>query len=99
MARVRIYVPRCRQLPARHPKTKRKLKQVADKVSTRASTKLAAHRDSGDARIKRESGSVDEFVVLDDSRGQRAAAAIEFGHVAPNGRIVVGLHILTGSLP
>ena len=100
MARVTIYVQQCREVPAHTPQVKRKLDQVADRIAGRARAKLAAHRKSGDARIERSSGTVDEFVSLVDRRrrGGPAAAAIEFGHIARNGRVVRGLHILTGSI-
>lgn len=100
MARVTVYVPRCRSVPARTPQVKRKVNQVADRIASRARARLAQHRHLGDARIERSSGSVDEFVSLTDRkrRGGPAAAAIEFGHIAKNGRVVRGLHILTGSL-
>lgn len=45
----------------------------------RARGVLAAHRYQGHSRITITYGSVDAFVNLDDTRGQRAAAAIEFG--------------------
>ena len=77
----------------------RVLDEVAAGVASRASGILAAHRHSGAAQITRTKGRLDRYVNLDDSRGQHAAAAIEYGHVAPNGRFVPGVHALTGALP
>lgn len=47
--------------------------------AARASAILAAHRHEGHSRITATYGEVDGFVNLDDRRGQRAAAAIEYG--------------------
>jgi hypothetical protein len=93
--------PECNAIAAHHRQVRRKLKRVADGIARRASAKLAAHHHSGDAEITRTSGALDEFVNLEDKRrrGGPAAAAIEFGHVARNGRIVPGIYVLTGSLP
>lgn len=83
-----------------------RLDSEAAKRESRATAKLAAHRDTGRATIRREKGLVDHYVVLDDPH----AMQIEFGH---NGyeqdrysperghyKIKVGaskgLHVLTG---
>jgi hypothetical protein len=72
--------------------------RAAEELAMKASAKLAEHHHDGDAKITTTHGGLDWFVNLDDSRGQGAAAAIEFGHIAPNGRFVGGIHALTGSL-
>ena len=54
----------------------------------RARGVLARHRHEGHSRITVTRGDkTDSFVNLDDTRGQRAAAAIEYGH---SGRRAVG---------
>lgn len=88
---------RVNDLVAHMPVVKRALKQQADRIAGVASGVLAEHHHSGDAQINVTKGKVDYFVNLDDTRGQNAAAAIEFGHIAPNGRFVPGIHALTGS--
>ena len=70
------------------------LGDVAQNAATRATTRLAQHRHDGHARITTTEGDVDWFVNLDDEDGERAAAAIEFGHTR-NGRYVPGLYIIT----
>lgn len=76
------------------------LRREAIKLQASARIKLGAHHHSGDASISMTHGKVDYFVNLDDKHheGGPAAAAIEFGHIAPNGRFVEGIHALTGSL-
>lgn len=51
----------------------------AQEGAGRASAVLAAHRYQGHSRITVTRGRLDAFVSLDDTRGQRAAAAIEYG--------------------
>jgi hypothetical protein len=61
----------------------------------RAEGLLAAHRAQGHARIEVERGNdPDSFVVLSDERGQRAAAAIEFGRSGGPTGAMQGLFIL-----
>lgn len=58
-----------------------KTKSVADDIGFTADKILDAHRHKGHARIEVVRGKKsDAFVRLDDSRGDKAAAAIEFGH-------------------
>ncbi|MCP3801852.1 DUF5403 family protein [Allokutzneria sp. A3M-2-11 16] len=63
----------------------------AEGIAATARADLGQHRHGGDARITRSRGTVDSFVSLEDP----AAEAIEFGHLAPDGTVVEGLHILT----
>ena len=88
----------CNDIAAHLPEVARAVKAAADVVGAKASGTLAAHRHSGVAEIKIEHGKLDYYVVLDDTRGQRAAAAIEYGHVAPDGRFIPGIHALTGAM-
>lgn len=60
----------------------------------RARAVLAAHRYQGHSRITVTTGSVDAFVNLDDTRGQRAAAAIEFGRSGGRGGSTQGVYAL-----
>jgi len=89
---------KCNKKAAYHRETGFALKRTANELFANARRKLAQHTSSGDSQILLEHGKVDYFIILDDSRGQRAAAAIEFGHVAENGRFVEGIHAITGGL-
>ncbi|CAM4098660.1 DUF5403 domain-containing protein [Nocardia ninae] len=77
------------------------VKAVADTagdVADRAKAKLAAHRHQGHAEVTVTHGDVDSFVNLVDTKGkQKAAAAIEFGHVSKDGKLTPGLYIITGA--
>lgn len=66
----------------------------ADQGAARASAVLAAHRYEGHSEINVTHGDVDSFVNLDDSRGQRAAAAIEFGRSRGRGGSTAGVGAL-----
>lgn len=61
------------------PGVRRTVSSTARQGAARASAILAAHRYQGHSRITVTHGDVDSFVNLDDTRGQRAAAAIEYG--------------------
>jgi len=89
---------KCNKTAAYHKETKFALRRVSNQLYATARRKLAAHRHSGDAQITLTHGKLDQFVNLDDSRGQQAAAAIEFGHVTENGQFVEGVHAITGGL-
>lgn len=54
----------------------------AQRVGRIAEMILAGHKDKGHARIEVTRGNkgVDAFVYLNDDRGAKAAAAIEYGH-------------------
>lgn len=60
----------------------------------RAEALLRAHRAEGHARITVTRGSVDSFVTLNDERGQRAAAAIEFGRSGGPTGAMQGIFVL-----
>lgn len=55
------------------------LSDEAADAAARAESLLAEHHDSGAATIERSHGDVDEYVILSDERGQKAAMSIEFG--------------------
>jgi Family of unknown function (DUF5403) len=73
------------------------VRDVAQAGGRRAESLLVAHRAEGHARITVSYGSVDSFVSLDDTRGQRAAAAIEFGRSGGPTGAMQGLFILRGA--
>lgn len=65
---------------AKLPGVRAELKRTAHAGGARAEAVLDAHRYQGHARITVTRGTLlDWFVNLDDTRGQRAAGAIEFG--------------------
>lgn len=74
---------------ALHIDVQRELDLQAEKYGVRAEAILdarAQHR-TGTSRIAVESGDVDRYVILDDTRGLRAAMTIEYGrqaHGAPD---------------
>lgn len=61
------------------PGVKAELRSTATKGGAKAQAILDAHRDTGASRITVTHGSLDYFVSLDDTRGDHAAAAIEYG--------------------
>lgn len=68
---------------------------TAKRGGARAEGLLAQHRAQGHAQIEVERGNIpDSFVVLSDERGQRAAAAIEFGRSGGPTGAMQGLFIL-----
>ena len=78
MARVTLY-QNLERTVAHLPTVVGAVRATAKRGQAGASAVLAAHRHTGDAEITVTHGDVDAFVNLDDSRGQQAAAAIEFG--------------------
>jgi len=89
---------KCNKTAAYHKETGFALKRAANQVFANARRKLAEHHHSGDAEITLTHGKLDYYVNLDDFRGQGAAAAIEFGHIAENGHFIEGVHALTSGL-
>lgn len=76
------------------PPVGRKTYSIAKRVGAKAEAVLAGHRRTGAAKIevKRGTKRVDAFVTLSDESGDRAAAAIEFGHINNrSGKFVQGL--------
>lgn len=78
MARVVIY-PQCDDIVAHVPGVRMSVSAKADEGAARARAVLAAHRAEGHSQITVTRGELDSFVNLDDTRGDHAAAAIEFG--------------------
>lgn len=77
------------------------LREVRDRAYSAASGLLAGHKDKGKVKLKKSSGRVDQYVELvdaDTGKGEPAAAAIEFGHTAPDGTPVEGIHVLRRAL-
>ena len=72
----------------------------AEQIGTKAELRLAAHRDPSDdtvssIEVARGAKGVDSFISLEDTGA--GAIGIEFGYRAENGKIVHGLHIVTGA--
>lgn len=79
---------------AKLPGVRAKVRETAKAGAARAEAILDAHRAQGDARITVSHGSVDSWVSLDDRRGDRAAAAIEYGRNGGRGGVSSGIHAL-----
>ncbi len=79
------------------PGVRAELRVTADRGGARAQAILDAHRDTGDSRITVTRGSLDYFVSLDDTRGDHAAAAIEYGRSTGPGGATQGVHALDGA--
>lgn len=79
---------------AKLPGVRAKLRTTAYAGAARAEAVLDAHRAQGHARITVTHGTLDYFVNLDDTRGQRAAAAIEFGRRGGRRGVSSGIHAL-----
>jgi hypothetical protein len=78
---------------AHMPGVRRHLKVTAEAGASRARAILAAHRAEGHSQITVTRGTkLDYFVNLDDTRGDRAAAAIEYGR--KKGTVSSGVHAL-----
>lgn len=83
---------------AKDDKVQAHLRSHAQKIAARARGLLAAHRKTGDHKVNYEGhassikyGHIDHYVVLEGT----AAVSVEFGHMAKNGRWVMGLYVLT----
>ena len=61
------------------PGVRAEIRSTAEAGGARAQAVLDAHRDTGDSRILVTHGKLDYWVSLDDTRGDVAAAAIEYG--------------------
>lgn len=80
---------------AHMPGVRRELESTARKGGARAEAILDAHRYQGHARITvTEGDKLDWFVNLDDTRGQSAAAAIEYGRKGGRRGTSSGVHAL-----
>lgn len=79
---------------AKLPGVRATLAKTAQAGAARAQAILDAHRYQGHSRIEVSHGSLDWFVALDDTRGQHAAAAIEYGRKGGRGGVSSGIHAL-----
>jgi hypothetical protein len=84
----------CNETVAHLPGVADAVHDVAQQAGRRAEALLAAHHVQGHARIEVSRGTVDSFVALSDERGQRAAAAIEFGRSGGQRGASQGLFVL-----
>lgn len=73
------------------------LKDTANAGGNRASAILAARRYEGHSRITVTRGTLDWWVSLDDTRGDHAAAAIEYGRSGGAGGATQGVFALAGA--
>jgi hypothetical protein len=73
------------------------VKAKVNEGGARAEAVLARHKHRGHARIVAQFVSVDGFVSLDDTRGQRAAAAIEYGRSGGRGGATQGIGALAAA--
>lgn len=76
------------------PGVRQSVRAKAREGAAKASAVLAEHRHEGHSRITVTTGTVDAFVNLDDTRGQRAAAAIEYGRSRGPGAPTQGVFAL-----
>jgi hypothetical protein len=88
MARVIVF-PDCNSIVAHQPGVRGAVFSTANEKAAVARGILAAHRDQGHAQITVTRGSLDAFVNLTDTRGDVAAAAIEYGNRYGGGGIDV----------
>lgn len=72
-----VIYQRCNSTVAHLPGVIGAVASEARKGGARAKAILATHRDTGASFVSVTHGSVDSFVNLDDTRGDRAAGAIE----------------------
>jgi hypothetical protein len=86
--------PRCDEIVAHLPGVIGAVHDTAKAGGARAEAILAAHRAEGHSRITVTRGSVDSFVSLDDTRGDHAAAAIEYGRSGGRAGPTQGIHAL-----
>lgn len=87
----------CNDIVAHLPGVIGAVADTAKAGGRRAEGILAAHHHLGHARITVTHGSVDSFVSLDDTRGQHAAAAIEFGRSGGRRGASQGIFALRGA--
>ena len=90
--------PSCNDTVAHLPGVKAAVYATAKKGGARAQAILDAHRHQGHSQITVTRGGLDAFVSLDDTRGQRAAAAIEYGRSnGADGEATQGVGALAGA--
>lgn len=70
------------------------LESTAKAGARRAESILRAHRAEGHSRITVTKGELDWYVNLDDTRGDVAAAAIEYGRKRGKRGTTSGIHAL-----
>ncbi|MEU7200268.1 DUF5403 family protein [Streptomyces sp. NPDC045470] len=83
-------------LVAHLPGVKREVRAVLDDRAARIAAVVEAHRHSGALarNVKVRTNRVDSTVTLEDP----AVEAINYGHVAANGRWVEGIHAIEAGL-
>lgn len=87
----------CNDTVAHLPGVRGEVHDTAKRGAARAQSILDGHRHAGHSRITVTRGVLDSFVNLDDTRGQRAAAAIEYGRSGGRGGPTQGVFALAGA--
>lgn len=87
-------VANCDDIVAHLPGVRAEVRATANKGAAKAEAVLAAHRYEGHAQITVTTGSLDAFVNLDDTRGDHAAGAIEFGRSGGRSGATQGINAL-----
>jgi hypothetical protein len=82
---------------AKLPGVRGEIRSTANAGAGRAEAILAAHRAEGHSQITVTHGGLDYFVSLDDTRGDHAAAAIEYGRRGGRSGRTAGIHALRGA--
>lgn len=91
-------VANCDDIVAHLPGVRSEVSSTANRGAGRARAILAMHRHEGHSEITVTHGSLDAFVSLDDTRGDHAAAAIEYGRSGGEGRSATqGVFALAGA--
>jgi hypothetical protein len=88
MARGRVEIkPNCDAIVAHLRGVVGEVSSTAQQKAAVASGVLLAHRAEGHSQILVERDGIDSVVTLSDERGQRAAAAIEYGNRYGGGNV------------
>jgi|LSQX01.1.fsa_nt_gb hypothetical protein len=74
-----VVYPWCNDRAAHSADCRRGLHLAAVILRDVAATRLRGHASEFHSRIELEKGHLDYFIVLNDMRGDKAAAAIEYG--------------------
>lgn len=90
-------IPDLDSVIAHLPGVIKEVHNTAKRGAARAEAILAAHHHEGHAKITVTRGTVDSFINLDDTRGDHAAAAIEYGRSGGRSGASQGIFALGGA--